>query len=190
MGSKRPGGPCLDWVLCTSYLAIISGQTDRQSMAYSITVQQGRSKVSLADQAGKPASMHAETTTHTAHVGRLLLKLKLTTTAPLACRHLRPRCPDCDGCWLGNLDFRPMWCVALQLCFFFVCSRCGWSDDPRCAVSPWLLSLICLRVSSRVPGCSWWRKRVVQSLSQSGGLDGQSVRGQNGGDLHRVPAAD
>lgn len=78
---------------------------------------------------------HCRKTPHTAHVGRDgglrgLLKLKMNKTP--ACRRLRPRCPDCDECWLGNLDFRPMYvcvfvCVLLQLCFLFPLGV--WSDD-------------------------------------------------------------
>lgn len=59
-----------------------------------------------------------QTPPHTAHVGREgglrgLLKLKMNKTP--ACRHLRPRCPDCDECWLGNLVFRPM-CLDVCVC--------------------------------------------------------------------------
>lgn len=145
--SRGRVGPGSIGFLCIRYLAIISGGRSRECVGrwFYCLPKQGRSKVSLADQACRAEQSkaseqirwtnHCRQTPHTAHVGRDgglrgLLKLKMNKTP--ACRHLRPRCPDCDECWLGNLDFRPMYvcvfvCVWLQLCFLFPLGV--WSDD-------------------------------------------------------------
>lgn len=62
---SRPGGPRLDWVLCISYLAIISGGSGHGGRKRFHCPLEGRSKVSQADQASK-ATQHS----NTAHVGR------------------------------------------------------------------------------------------------------------------------
>lgn len=59
---SRPGGPRLDWVLCISYLAIISGVRTWGEKKVSLPVR-ARSKVSQADQASKQATAHNNTGT-------------------------------------------------------------------------------------------------------------------------------